>query len=363
VPPGERLLLRLDVAGQKPFRIRSGLTQPDPAKTTKVYNLLSKTGANPPAGWTGRCANIATQMEFFADEQDRPALAIRNVKGPGSAMLFTPKFVCPSGVCRLVVEYQAPMGGGKFRVRFKPDNAAVWDVARPESGGDGWRTFDQEVALRGATGGYFEFHNGDGSPDAVLRVRSVTVTEVRGAGAAAPPAPPVAADKPVYRLDLKAVAPFRVTKEGFKRISGDAEKLPPGVGCGSWKQGSVGEFRCEEVDGAPALGVTNLNDQVSGQFAFELEKAIGLSLEAGKTYRVKVEYLTRNEAAGHFTVGTLEYKSVASAPLKNTGEAWRTAEATFTREEDVPVRLTVDNMTVGEGNTLLFRSVELTEVP
>ena len=177
--PGERLLARLDLTGLKAFRMRSGLTVPDLAKpNNKVHNLLSKSGANPPAGWTARCSNVNTQMEFIGEEEGRGALAVRTVKGPGSAMLFGPKFACPSGVCRLVVEYQAPLRDGAFKVRFKPDTGAAWDVVKPAVGGDEWRTLDHEVILRGAAGGHFEFHNTDDSPDAVLRVRSAAVIEV-----------------------------------------------------------------------------------------------------------------------------------------------------------------------------------------
>jgi hypothetical protein len=332
-----------------------------------VYNLLSKTGANPPSGWTGRCTNLNTQMEFFAEGGGGMALAVRNVKGPGSATLSMPRFNCPGGVCRLTVEYRAPVRDGTFSIQFKPQTGSAWEVAKPAVGGEEWRTEELEVNLRGATSGHFEFHNSDSSPDAVLRLRSVVVTELRKVPTATPTPPPATtpdgAGPVIYRLDADKVAPFRVVKENLKRTSGDAERLPAGVGCYCWKADGVGEFRCESVDGVAALGVTNLSDQKSAQFAFELEKGLGLSLEAGKSYRVKVEYMTRNEAAGSFTVGTLEYKRVTSADMRNTGGAWRTATATFAREEDVPVRLTIDNTTVGEGNTLLFRSVEITEVP
>ena len=49
--------------------------------------------------------------------------------------------------------------------------------------------------------------------------------------------------------------------------------------------------------------------------------------------------------------------------LANTGGAWRTGEVTFVRQEGVPVRLVIDNTSVGEGNTLLIRSVEVVELP
>jgi hypothetical protein len=136
-----RELYRLDLASQRPFRMRSGLTMPDPAKPdTTVYNLLSKTGANPPSGWTGRCTNLNTQMEFFAEGGGGMALAVRNVKGPGSAIMSMPKFTCPGGVCRLTVEYQAPVRDGKFTIRFKPQTGGARPSAGRSGGPRSWRS-------------------------------------------------------------------------------------------------------------------------------------------------------------------------------------------------------------------------------
>ena len=157
-------------------------------------------------------------------------------------------------------------------------------------GGSGWRTAERVVDLRGATAGFFEFHNNDDSPDAVVRLRSVRVTEVARDPAAArtpnPPAGPAAEPEPqgtvVYRLEVDKIPPFRMVRDGGKRV-GDTERLPRGVACYCWKPESVGEFRCEPVDGVPALGVTNLNERMSGQFAFELERELGLDLRPGRS--------------------------------------------------------------------------------
>ena len=57
------------------------------------------------------------------------------------------------------------------------------------------------------------------------------------------------------------------------------------------------------------------------------------------------------------------FKGQASLKLTNTAGAWRTDGVTFVRQEGVPVRLVIDNTSVGEGNTLLIRSVEVLELP
>jgi len=96
----------------------------------------------------------------------------------------------------------------------------------------------------------------------------------------------------------------------------------------------------------------------------ELERELGLELQPGRSYRVRVGYMTRNEAHGVCVVQAREgFKGQANVKLAHTGEAWRTADVTFVRQEDVPVRLVIDNMSVGEGNTLLIRSVEVIELP
>jgi hypothetical protein len=165
----------------------------------------------------------------------------------------------------------------------------------------------------------------------------------------------------VYRFDAASIPTFRATREGGTVTAGTIPPFPRGVSGRCWKKDATGEFRRDEADGSPALGMTNFTDLKSGQYAFELERELGLSLRPGATYRVRVSYLTRNEAAGALVVQTLgEYKGVGSARLDN-GPGWRTATVSFERK-DAAVRLTIDNNAVGEGNVLYFRSVELLEL-
>lgn len=369
-PPSEPVAYRLDLAAQKPFTIRTGLEVK--ANNQRELKQLARTGAGmPPAGWVSWCWHLDTQVEFFAE--DGPALGIRNVRGPASAMLFMPHFDCSTGACRLKLEYSAPVKGNLFLIRFKPADARpAWDVVRPPATAAGaWRAEKYVVDLQGATGGYFEFHNSDPSPDAALRLRALTVSDAPPSAVPTvpPPAPAIAADHAkwkdgatLYKLDVGAIPAFRVTKEGGKRTAGDEEKLPLGMRCYCWKQAATGEFRRETLDGVPALGVTNFSDEMSAQFTWELEQDLKLDLKPGKAYRVKVEYTTRNEAHGGFTVQTTEFKNVGGVALPNTAGQWKTATASFVRPENIAVRLTIDNNSVGEGNTLHIRSVELVEL-
>ncbi|MBN9118353.1 MAG: serine/threonine protein kinase [Planctomycetes bacterium] len=547
-PPSEKVVYRLDLAAQEPFVTRSGLTADPTDPNKRNYRLVAQTGSGAlPAGWTARCWNTDSEMEAFAETgASGPAIGIRNASGPASAVLFGPRFDSPSGFVRLRIEYAANVRDKAFLVRFKPnDQRAAWDVTRPPAGGEGWRTEDLLVDLKGAGGGCFEFHSGDALPGNVVRLRAVSAAEptaaspdrvvfkldaydlpgfkntktgrtktggedepmiagvsfaawkpetesewvcgpVAGAkaigitnlndavsaqigveleGAAGlkfapgqivrvrvtyrtsgkghgsvyvqnaddktapdraglpssnsdwkvvelvttrgasplrclidtgekgagntlfvrsvtvaevgPPRPAPKTDPALdpatwsegaalYSLNVSAVPAFRVQKEKGQRVSGDAEKLPAGVGCHCWKDGAMGEFRCDTFDGVPALGVTNLNDEKSGQYSFAFEGGMKLPLQPGKGYRVKVGYRTANDAAGAATVHVVPgYKGIGTAKLTNTAVRWKVAVVSFVRppaEDKVDVRMVIDNNSVGEGNTVWVRSLEVVEL-
>ena len=96
---------------------------------------------------------------------------------------------------------------------------------------------------------------------------------------------------------------------------------------------------------------------------FTINRYSGLDLRPGRTYQVRVGYMTRNEAHGVCVVQAREgFKAQASMKLTDSGGGWKTATASFVRQDGVPVRLVIDNTSVGEGNTLFIRSVELVEL-
>jgi hypothetical protein len=170
----------------------------------------------------------------------------------------------------------------------------------------------------------------------------------------------------VYSLDVASIPAFRVVKEKSTRTSGDPERLPAGVGCHCWKEGAVGEFRREEIDGVSSLGLTNFNNEKSGQFFFSLEGGMKLALQPGKAYRVKLGYMTKNDATGTATVHVVPgFKGIGSRTLPNTADKWATAAVSFVRpaaEDKVEVRMVIDNTAVGEGNTVWVRSLEIVEL-
>lgn len=543
----EKVIYKYDAAGQRPFTQRLTMV-PDPKDATKTQvKILSQSGfGEPPAGWKALSWDANSEMDYFVELSDgKTALGIRNLRAPASAMLFSPSFECSTGLCRLKVEYEALMDEKKFVVRFKPaDRRSAWDIASPQVTGEVWRVEDLIVDLKGATGGYFEFHNLDSDPNSSLRLRTVTITELKStnhaaeklvfkldadelpefrttkqggekkSGDATPKVPGVSfsaykpetvnewvcgpkdgvkaigftnindvrsaqiavdlenesglglkfepnqklrlrvvyrttgigrgnmyfqtlgdwkglgfvplpnsnnewktaelvvvrGDKPircvidanetgaenmlyirsiiisdagklpllpldpstwtdgpvVYSLDVSKIPAFRVQKEQFVRSDGEPETLPAGIGCHSWKEKSLGEFRCEKVDDVPALTLTNLNEAASAQFYFQLEGELKVALQPGKAYRVKVGYMTKNEAAGGLVVQTTPgYKAIVATGLQNSAGKWQTESVSFIRppaEENVEVRMVIDNTSVGESNTLCIRSISVVEL-
>jgi serine/threonine protein kinase len=282
----------------------------------------------------------------------------------------------PGAQLRLRVVYRT---AGKCRGRMYFQTFTDWKVAEsidlPNSN-NAWKTLDL-VATRGEAPLRCLIDTSETGTGNTLYVRSVTISEIgKGnpptANQSPKPTPltAVPADwiegKTLYTLDVAAIPTFRVVKERFNRTSGDAEMLPVGIGCQSWKEKSVAEFRCEKVDDVPALGQVNLNDEVSAQFFFQLEGEMKLQLEAGKAYRVKLGYMTKNEAKGNMLVQVQpDYKTVATIGLPNTDGKWKTITLPFIRppaDDNVEVRMVVDNISVGEGNLLWVRSLEIVEM-
>jgi hypothetical protein len=280
----------------------------------------------------------------------------------------------PNQRLRVRVEYRtAGRGSGSIYFQTYEDWKVSDRVELPNSN-DAWKTVEL-VTTRGAKPLRCLIDTNEEGTGNTLYIRSVTVTEVgkEGTVAVAPPTPPAGDDfanwtegTTIYTLDVAKIPEFRNVKEQFKRTSGDAEQLPVGIGCHSWKEGAVGEFRCQKVDGVPALGVTNLNDEMSGQFFFQIEGDMRVPLQPGKAYRVKLTYQTKNDAAGQANVQvTPGYRGIASRGLPNNDGKWQTVAMSFLRppaSDNVEVRMVIDNNSVGEGNILWVRSVEIVEL-
>jgi hypothetical protein len=164
----------------------------------------------------------------------------------------------------------------------------------------------------------------------------------------------------VFVLDLSKLAPFSFTFQDGRHGDPDwRTKVPGSIYLHCWKRESVSMFRGDVIDGRSALGLTNLNDDISSQILVNLDDRV---LQSEASYKVRLEYRTTNEAEGRMWVRNPkenEYPSLADVALPESTAQWRWIEITFRRPADGKIDLCVVNNTVGEGNTVYVRRVEI----
>ena len=357
VPGGDRVVYRLDAAELPAFKTtKLGRNRTAGDDTPRLPGLFfGGHKADTVSEWVGGPVGGVQAIGFTNRNTPHSAQIGIDLEGPNSVGLT----LTPGNKYRLTVTYQtAGAATGQMYFQTNRDwSLPAGIVELPNSNGT-WRTVEQ-VATKDARPLRCLVDSSTNGPNDMMYVRSVVVSEV-GTGPPVNPSPGKGG-RSVYKLDLDKIAPFRVQKEGLNLAPGHtAEMLPDGVRCYCWKPKAVGEFRCEKVDGVPALGVTCFNDEVSAQFAFELEQELKAALTPGKKYEVRVTYLTKNEAAGQIAVQTPTYESVAGMALPNS-DGWKQATVAFTRGQE-PLRVTIDNTTVGDVNTLYIRSFEVVEL-
>src|SRR5207248_814987 len=126
------------------------------------------------------------------------------------------------------------------------------------------------------------------APGGAVWIRSVEARVAAAVPAAAAARPPAAreAGAVVYAFDAGALKPGRYTVEN--RQTNGENFFPDSFFGHCWKAESVSEFRCEEVAGSRAFGVTNFNDTLSSQVLVYVENLA--PLVAGKEYLLRVEY-------------------------------------------------------------------------
>src|SRR5262249_40990117 len=140
--------------------------------------------------------------------------------------------------------------------------------------------------------------------------------------------------------------------------------VPTGIYIHCWKSESVSEFRGDVDAGRGWLGVMNRNDTVSSQIVFELKEEINPPPVPGKWYGVQLQYRTVNDAEGQILVRNRkngDFPSIAETRLDRTDGKWKTVELTFRCPVGGKLDVCVENTTVGEGNTLYVRALEVFE--
>ncbi|MBY0458894.1 MAG: hypothetical protein K2V38_16270, partial [Gemmataceae bacterium] len=354
-----RVRLEADFAGLKPFVDHIAMA-PTAVPGGKEPRLVEHTGdGKAPDGWVGRCWDVKGEMELFADDLGgKPCLGIRNLKA-GSAMLFTPRFRAPSGTVRVQFEYASAAPREKPpALRFKSsDQRPVREILKLQTGG-GWRTEELLVDLKGASGGYFEFHNNDPSGSA-FRLRSLTVTEPN----------PENPDRVRFELDAASLPDFGNKKLGRRKVSGDDDPRVRGVAFVGYRADTESQWTCGPVgDGsgrAKAVGFTNVNASISTQIAIELEgnNGTGVSFAPGQLIRVRITYRTAGKAHGqaYFQHQGDYSKMYEQILLTNSNDEWVTEEVVFTRGPQ-PLRYLIDALEPGAGNTLYVQTVTVAEI-
>jgi serine/threonine protein kinase len=244
-------------------------------------------------------------------------------------------------------------GRGATYIQTQGDFKHVARLELPNTGGD-WKTAELPFRKPARTVRLLVDLLASGDENS-LWISEIVVAERRAVEAT--PAAPATAGPALFQFDTTGLRPFRFTVED-RRSVGERPRLP-NVEMHCWRNESVAEFRGESTPGGFAIGVTNLNDALSGQILFQLART---ATQPGREYVARIEYRTINDAAGHLMVRGVNYVGLGRVDLRSTAGQWRTVEVRFTRPEGQALDAVVENRVVGEGNTLFVRKFDLLEL-
>jgi hypothetical protein len=291
----------------------------------------------------------------------RAALRVSATRGTNAAQfVFRPSEVAgnkvtPDRSYLVRVEYHTEPGTeGYLHTQTRDDYAMIGRMVLRNQGA-GWQTTTGTIKPNGK-----DFQIAIGCTRTVPgKFVSIGRVELIPEGAAP------ASDRLIYTLDLSRVQPFRFQQQDGQASDPDwRSKVPGGVYLHCWKKESVAEFRAEVTDSRASIGVANLNDNLSSQILFQFD-GLNVPVQAGETYRVRMEYRTMNDAEGRVDVRNPkngDYPSVAGARLEGTDGKWKAVELTFRRPADGNIDVCIINNALGEGNILSVRSLEVFEV-
>ncbi|MCI0702157.1 MAG: hypothetical protein L0241_13825, partial [Planctomycetia bacterium] len=354
----ETVIYKLDLSKTKPFvQSNKGRTIENPQPP-----------ADAPSGWNTHSWIADCTHEFIAEKRGEwMALGIRLTTGPNTgrseAMLYAGGIgVVPNRDYTLRITYQANGQFADADIRIREEQTKRLRIVgqkRLTTTNGEWATLTVPYKNGNTDKIQLEFHHygplGNGNELFLCEVELIdTQVIVANPG------------RSIFSLDLSTVAPFQFTyQDGAPSEPDWRSKVPAGIFLHCWKKESVSLFRAEEFEGRPALGITNLNDDISSQMLIQFDDGLNVPTVAGKEYRVRLEYCTTNEAAGRMVVRNPkggEFGSIAETPLANTNGQWKWVETTFRRPADGKIDVCIINTTVGEGNTLYFRGLEVIEL-
>ena len=360
------VLDRLDLTEAKPFSVRgtSEVTN-DPAEDLRLV-VRSKSGEGTwPKGWRGHPWDLSGDSEYGVEMVDgKKAMTVRNHE-KNTAMLFSPRMQFPAGPIGVKMVWRADASVGravvvKFKQTAPTAERAFYIIGEKEfdAATGRWETKEFEANLKGATEGYFEIHYQ--SVTAPLAIAEFELsTGIAGV-------PNSVQEAPLAVGDSLKVFDFATTVPGKQVLERDGtarnfQKLPTDFGAWTYLKDSVAEFRVQSVEDSNAVGATNLNDPISAQLAFNLRGAV---LKDQAKYIIRVSYLTTNDAEGKLFVQTdATYERFKHRVLPSTKGKWVERDLEFTYLSKEGMTAIVENTSIGEGNTLYVRKLEVFALP
>jgi eukaryotic-like serine/threonine-protein kinase len=306
---------------------------------------------------------------WFGPVDGSPAVAFTNLSGQKTAQIGL-ELERSMGIAmsagkayRAIVSYRTT---GTATGRLYSQTYGTWTNTSStilNNTNDAWKTAEVNFVHPGAHQRVLVDIDGVGEANRMI-VRELVVMEVGGAPSFKPDAPPAAnqVGQRIFTFDpepLRADAKFTFS-DG--RIADGENFFTGNTGGHCWKKDSTAEFCRRAFDNKAAVGVTNLNDELSSQIHITLESSQTATLTPNREYILRIAYRTANDAEGKVLLREPQYQILAEGTLSPSPGEWKTLDVRFPRKPGKPIDdIVIENTTVGEGNTLYIGTVELFE--
>ncbi len=321
-----------------------------------------------PMGW--KCEVYKANVEGIfriGTEDGNKYLAVCDNQGETGAQLKFEPYLVHTDLIQADRQYEIRIecrtdttSGGFVRIQRNGDWKML--VSKAIGSKDGWQTVQVPFVMAEATRFQIAMGTGEVARGKFLAVRKFEIVETNAGGTSLKSGTPTDTRllKSIQQVDFSTIKPFKAVFQDGK--SDDPQwfsNLPEGVSAYCWKKESVAELRAEASHQGMAVGMTNLNNDLSAQLTFKIEEK--RPLEPNREYRIRIEYRTANDTTGTLWVRKPDYSSVKQLELANTDNKWKVADVTFQRPVDIPLHVVMANESTGEGNTLWVRKFELLE--
>jgi hypothetical protein len=322
-PRSADVVYSLDLTGRGKFAEKGKVIGDPNRPSTLKWHFASQSGTGQfPAGWKPSATTPNGEYDGAVADAEGGGLAlVVHPVGSAATSLLAPEVPFPSGRARLQVTYRTESADGQVAVQFHPDRpreAAGWKAGTlPATGGE-WATKELDVALKGATGGRFEFVAG-ADLKAGVAIKGFTAID-----------PSPAPKKPLLKLDTDHLQPFVQRTRKFQTpgstvpLTVISEAGPGKIPSGWYRwmefENSVAEFFAEGTPGAMVLGLRNIQGQPSVQYSTPEIKP------KGNRVRIRVLYQTGPTSPGvviRFRPTRPKGATFDVTTLLPTGGSWR----------------------------------------